>query len=114
MTNPLRNDEDEAKTNVDRVAETEIGTILPNYLTFNYLKAVIGKEIYNYWGKRVVEHTTSNGDVLALKVNTPDGLDRSQADMMHFAATHGVLAPKVRGVYDIMTKRPIARIMISE
>ncbi|KAF5666403.1 hypothetical protein FHETE_6287 [Fusarium heterosporum] len=84
------------------------------YLECSYLDAVVGKEIHNYWGNRVLEHTTSNGDVLALKVSSPDGIDRSQADMMHYAATHGVLAPKVRGVYDIITKRPIARVMISE
>lgn len=31
---------------------------------------------------------------------------------MHYAATHGVLAPKVRGVYDVQTK-PRARVMVS-
>ncbi|KAI3581001.1 kinase-like domain-containing protein [Fusarium oxysporum f. sp. albedinis] len=87
---------------------------LPKYLKCNYLDAVVGKEIHNYWGNRVLEHTTSNGQVLALKVSSPNGIDRSQADMMHHAATHGVLAPEVRGVYDVITKRPIARVMVSE
>ncbi|RKL47935.1 hypothetical protein BFJ70_g2301 [Fusarium oxysporum] len=67
---------------------------LPKYLKCNYLDAVVGKEIHNYWGNRVLEHTTSNGQVLALKVSSPNGIDRSQADMMHHAATHGVLAPE--------------------
>ncbi|KAK2672421.1 hypothetical protein RAB80_012500 [Fusarium oxysporum f. sp. vasinfectum] len=84
---------------------------LPKYLKCSYFDAVIGNEIHNYWGNRVLEHTNSNGEVLALKVSSPDGIDRSQANMMHYAATHGVLAPKVRGVYDIVTKRPIARVM---
>ncbi|KAF5570578.1 phosphotransferase [Fusarium phyllophilum] len=87
---------------------------LLEYLKCSYLDAVVGKEIHNYWGNRVLEHTNSHGEVLALKVSNPDGIDRSQADMMHYAATHGVLAPKVRGVYDIITRRPIARVMISE
>ncbi|KAF5969527.1 phosphotransferase [Fusarium coicis] len=87
---------------------------LPKYLKCSYLDAVVGKEIHNYWGNRVLEHTNSHGEVLALKVSNPDGIDRAQADMMHYAATHGVLAPQVRGVYDIITRRPIARVMISE
>ncbi|KAF5622408.1 hypothetical protein F25303_12052 [Fusarium sp. NRRL 25303] len=87
---------------------------LPKYLKCSYLDAVVGKEIHNYWGNRILEHTNSSGEVLALKVSSPDGIDRSQADMMHYAAIHGVLAPKVRGVYDIVTKRPIARVMVSE
>ncbi|KAH7243597.1 kinase-like domain-containing protein [Fusarium redolens] len=93
--------------------DEEQGT-LPKYLKCSYLDAVVGKEIHNYWGYRVLEHTNSHGEVLALKVSNPDGIDRSQADMMHYAATHGVLAPKVRGVYDIITKRPIARVMIGD
>ncbi|KLP14639.1 uncharacterized protein LW94_8072 [Fusarium fujikuroi] len=97
---------------------TEIGNgeqgVNPKYLKCHYLDAVVGKEIHNYWGNRVLEHTNSHGEVLALKVSNPDGIDRAQADMMHYAATHGVLAPKVRGVYDVITRRPIARVMISE
>ncbi|KAI7770183.1 hypothetical protein LZL87_002554 [Fusarium oxysporum] len=97
-------------------AEIEDGEqdTLPKYLKCSYVGAVIGKEIHNYWGNRVLEHTNSSGEVLALKVSSPDGIDRSQADMMHYTATHGVLAPKVRGVYDIVTKRPVARVMVSE
>ncbi|RKL46818.1 hypothetical protein BFJ72_g2558 [Fusarium proliferatum] len=87
---------------------------LPKYLSCSYLDAVVGKEIHNYWGNRILEHTNSSGEVLALKVSSPDGIDRSQADMMHFAAAHGVLAPRIRGVYDVITKRPIARVMVSE
>ncbi|KAI1020186.1 hypothetical protein LB503_006225 [Fusarium chuoi] len=87
---------------------------LPKYLKCSCLDAVVGKEIHNYWGNRVLEHTNSKGEVLALKVSSPNGIDRSQADMMQYAAIHGVLAPKVRGVYDIITKRPIARVMVSE
>jgi hypothetical protein len=34
--------------------------------------------------------------------------------MMHYAATHGVLAPKVRCVYDVVTKRSLARVLVSD
>ncbi|KHN94694.1 Phosphotransferase family protein [Metarhizium album ARSEF 1941] len=39
-------------------------------------------------GIRVLEHTTSNGGVLALKVKPHGALQRSEADMMQYAATH--------------------------
>ncbi|RBR14591.1 hypothetical protein FVER53590_06747 [Fusarium verticillioides] len=109
-----------SETEQEEPKETEAGKVheqqdaLPKYLKCSYLDAVVGKEVYNYWGNRVLEHTNSKGEVLALKVSSPDGIDRSQADMMHYAATHGVLAPKVRGVYNIVTKRPIARVMVSD
>ncbi|KEY71187.1 hypothetical protein S7711_02298 [Stachybotrys chartarum IBT 7711] len=98
----------------DTESESDLNEELPKYLKFRYPEALVGKEIHSYWGHRVLEHTTSKGEILALKVDSPDGLDRLQADMMHYAATHGVLAPKVRGVYDVVTKRPIARVMVSE
>lgn len=87
---------------------------LPKFPKFSYLDAVIGKEIHNFWGNRVLEHINSKGKLLALKVSSPDGLDCSQGDMMSYAAEHGVLAPKVFGTYDIVTKKPIARVMVSE
>ncbi|AEO71913.1 a1b06420-3d77-47e5-895c-ec42ad4299af [Thermothielavioides terrestris] len=80
----------------------------------SYLNAGEGKEIHNFFGNRVLEHTTSTGAVLAIKVKPPEGLDRSEGDMMHYAATHGVLAPKVQGVYDIITKKLLARAIVSE
>ncbi|KAM0478856.1 hypothetical protein ACHAPX_004833 [Trichoderma viride] len=92
----------------------ETNDILPKFPKISYLDAVIGREIHNYWGNRVLEHTNSEGEPLALKVSDPEGLDRSQGEMMSYAAEHGVLAPKVFGTYDIVTKRPIARVMVSE
>lgn len=74
-------------------------------------------ELYYFMGIRVLEHTTSNGDILALKVKPHTNLERSEADMMQYAATHGILAPKVRGCYDVVTmkpKRPLARVLVSE
>lgn len=79
-------------------------------------------EIYEYFGRRVIEHITNSGRNLAIKLMLPpDGNDyddnRSEAAMMHYAATHGVQAPKVLGVYDIVTTRPdkpIAVAMVSE
>lgn len=78
-----------------------------------YEDAVMGHELHNFWGGKVVEHTSAAGDILALKVKTRTGLKRSEADLMHYAATHGVLAPRVLGVYDVQTK-PRARVMVSE
>ncbi|GIZ43218.1 hypothetical protein CKM354_000645200 [Cercospora kikuchii] len=79
-------------------------------------------EIYEYFGRRVIEHITNSGRNLAIKLMLPpDGNDyddnRSEAAMMHYAATHGVQAPKVLGVYDIVTTcpdKPIAVAMVSE
>ena len=86
-----------------------------------YLDAVSGPEIYNYFGGRVLEHTTSDGTTLAIKVNNSTHL--SEADMMHYAATHNhIRAPRVRGLYDIIVPtsssgsktRRLARAMVSE
>ncbi|KAK1763750.1 hypothetical protein QBC33DRAFT_580912 [Phialemonium atrogriseum] len=79
-----------------------------------YPDAAHGKEIYNFFGNRVLEHTTLTGAILAIKVKPPTALDRSEADMMQYAATNHVLAPNVRGVYDIVTTKPIARVLVSE
>jgi hypothetical protein len=84
-----------------------------------YLDAVSGHEIYNYFGGRIIEHTTSQGDVLAIKVNSVT--DRSEGAMMHYAATHNnIRAPRVRGIYDIITAtsgtktKRLARAMVSD
>ena len=82
------------------------------------LNAVQGSnELHNFLGARVLEHTTSTGRVLAIKANT--GVTRSEADMMHYAATHGVLAPRVHAVYDIIVvasskRTPLMLAMVSE
>jgi aminoglycoside phosphotransferase len=94
--------------------DVEINDLPPKLPKFSYLDAIVGKEIHNFWGNRVLEQTSSKGQLLALKVSSPDGLDRSQGDMMNYAATHGVLTPKVFGTYDIFTTKPIARVMVSE
>jgi aminoglycoside phosphotransferase len=86
---------------------------LVKYKKMPYTDAVIGHELHNFFGGKVIEHVTAAGEVLALKVKTRSGLHRSEADLMHYAASHGVLAPKVRGVYDVQTK-PTARVMVSE
>lgn len=78
-----------------------------------YADAVIGHEIHNFWGGKVIEHTTPSGAVLALKVKTREGLRFPEADVMHYAATHGIFAPKVYGVYDIESS-PRARVMVSD
>lgn len=87
---------------------------LPSPCHITYPDAAHGKEIYNFFGNRVLEHTTPTGAILAIKVKPPTALDRSEADMMQYAATNHVLAPNVRGVYDIVTTKPIARVLVSE
>lgn len=73
---------------------------------------VCGDEIYTCFGRRVIEHKTPSGESIAIKVMAPDrqnpkGSNRTEADMMHYAATNGVLAPKVRALYDIYTDDPV-------
>lgn len=80
----------------------------------SYTDAVCGTEIYNFYGNRALEHTTATGTVLAIKVKPLSALDPSEADMMQYAATKGILAPNIRGVYDIVTTKPIARVHVSE
>jgi aminoglycoside phosphotransferase len=92
----------------------ELSSLRQTLREMGFPDAAEGKEIYNYFGNRVLEHTTSTGAVLAVKVKPPNAMDRSEADMMQYAATNSILAPKVRGVYDIITKKPIARVMVSE
>ncbi|KAG8157861.1 hypothetical protein KVR01_012133 [Diaporthe batatas] len=80
-------------------------------------------EVHQFYGHRVLKHDTASGDHLAIKfeellspAGDNDGL-QTEADMMHYAATHGVLAPKVRAVYNIHTTsstRPAASAMVSE
>ncbi len=72
--------------------------------------AVQGKELYNFFGRRVIERTNSKGDVLAVKATA---VDRSEGDMMHYAATHGVRAPRVHGAYDVVTTRLLTSAMVS-
>ncbi|KAM5353706.1 hypothetical protein ACJ41O_000356 [Fusarium nematophilum] len=86
----------------------------PSLRRMTYADATHGKEIYNFFGNRVLEHATSAGVLLAIKVKPPDAMDRTEGDMMGYAALNGILAPKVPGVYDITTSRPLARVMVSE
>ncbi|KAK0665417.1 kinase-like domain-containing protein [Cercophora samala] len=87
---------------------------LPSLKRMGYVDAVQGHEIYNFFGNRVISTTTPSGIPLAVKVKPPQSFDRSEAEMMQYAASNGVLAPNVRGVYDIITHRPLARVMVSE
>ncbi|KJZ78130.1 hypothetical protein HIM_02168 [Hirsutella minnesotensis 3608] len=84
-------------------------------LTFK--DAADGEDIYYFMGIRVIQHVTSTGHVLALKVKTATSLARSEADMMQYAATNGILAPQVRRCYDIVTlnpAKPIARVLAAD
>ena len=66
-----------------------------------YTDAVQGKELYNYFGNRVVESTTTGGNVVAVKHKPAGAFVRSEAEMMHYASQQGILAPRVLGVYDV-------------
>ncbi|POS72631.1 hypothetical protein DHEL01_v208972 [Diaporthe helianthi] len=78
-------------------------------------------QIHQFYGDRVLKHDTASGDKLAIKFellssHSDNGL-QTEADMMHYAATHGVLAPKVRAVYDIhktSSSKPSASAMVSD
>lgn len=64
---------------------------------------ICGDEIYHYFGRRVMKHKTPSGESIAIKLMAPDrqnpkGSNRTEADMMHYAATNGVLAPKVHAL----------------
>ncbi|KAL7917001.1 kinase-like domain-containing protein [Trichoderma austrokoningii] len=95
-------------------AEIKTNDLLSQFPEFSYQDAVLGKVIYDYYGKRVLEYKSSKGKLLALKIGKPKGLCRSQGEMMSYAAEHGVLAPKVFGTYNIVIERSIARVMVSE
>ena len=78
-------------------------------------------DIHQFYGGRVLKHDTARGDQLAIKFEPlsagSDGGLQTEADMMHYAATHGVLAPKVRAVYDIhkaLPTKPSASAMVSD
>lgn len=90
----------------------------PGYIRFTETKEVIStdlKEIYSFMGGReILEHTTKDGTKLALKVRPLWAYKRSDAEMMHYAATHGILAPRVRGIYDIMNTEPVHLVVVSE
>ncbi|CAG9995559.1 unnamed protein product [Clonostachys byssicola] len=81
---------------------------------FSYTDAAHGKELYSFYGNRVIEHVTASGTTVAIKVKTPDAMDSTEADMMHHAATNNILAPKVLTFYDIVVNKSIARAMVSE
>lgn len=100
------------------------------YEQLNQLKRLIRSadvashdESHRFYGGRVLKHDTAAGDKIAIKFkrlyggNCDDDGIQTEADMMHYAATHGVLAPKVRAVYDIHTVSsigPSASAMISD
>lgn len=88
-----------------------------------YPDAVAGHELHNYFGGRVLEHATADGTLLAIKVKSSTAPSAGEAAMMHYAATHNrIRAPRVRGLYDIITPasssgrktRRLARAMVSE
>lgn len=68
-----------------------------------YESAVIGRDLYNYFGNRVVESRTSGGRLVAVKVKPKQAFKRSEADMMDYASRQrcGILAPRVLGCYKV-------------
>ena len=76
--------------------------------------SIQGPGLRSYSIPYVVEHTTSNGDVLAIKrIGRRKHL--TEGDIMHYAATYGVLAPCVRGVYEILVgDECLIRVIVSD
>ncbi|KAH6623771.1 hypothetical protein F5144DRAFT_540264 [Chaetomium tenue] len=100
-------------TDPDPSTTTLLHTTTALLSRMRYPDAATGPELYNFFGGRVLEHTTSHGAILAIKINTVT--DRAEPAMMHYAATHGIRAPRVRGVYDVVAHtRRLARAMVSE
>jgi hypothetical protein len=83
---------------------------------------VCGDDVNPYLGRSVIQHKTPSGDIIAIKLMPPDrdnpkGSNRTEADMMHYAATNGILAPKVRALYDVYRDdpdRPMGCAMLSD
>ncbi|CAH0045045.1 unnamed protein product [Clonostachys solani] len=79
---------------------------------------VLGKLIYHRGPRTVVEHTRSDGQTVVVKFAKRDpraAIQRSEATMQQFAATHGILTPKVLRVYEIMGETgPIGRAIVME
>lgn len=100
-------------TNIDLLKGPE--KILPAF-EIEFETAILAETVlYSFIGvNSVYEHKTSNGTSLALKIRTADRYPRSNAEMMHYAATHGILAPKVRGIYDVQGKHGTLRVVVSE
>lgn len=77
---------------------------------------------HQFYGDSVLKHDTPTGDKLVIKFKrlhaySDEDSIQTEADMMHYAATHGVLAPEVRAVYNIHTTsstRPVASAMVSD
>ncbi|KAK4097465.1 hypothetical protein N658DRAFT_518588 [Parathielavia hyrcaniae] len=80
------------------------------------IRAVQGHVLYRFLGSGCVfEHTTSKGDVLAIKHISTAKRHLNEGDMMQYAATHSVLAPRVRGVYEVMVGGDcLSRVMVSD
>ncbi|KAI9833944.1 MAG: hypothetical protein M1819_003453 [Sarea resinae] len=68
----------------------------------SYRDAIIGRDIYEYFGNRVVESRASNGRIVAVKVNPRSRSVRAEAKMMDYVSRQpGLLAPHVLGCYNV-------------
>lgn len=75
---------------------------MPSKSKSRYIDAVQGRDLYNYFGNRVVESKTSGGKLVAVKVKPLGGFARSETDMMDYASRQpGILATHVLGCYDV-------------
>ncbi|RAH54974.1 kinase-like protein [Aspergillus piperis CBS 112811] len=66
-----------------------------------YRSIILGTDLCDYMGNRVVESRTTSGNLVAVKVNRKEDYRRSEAEMMQFAHEKGILTPRVRGCYDV-------------
>lgn len=58
----------------------------------DYSNMVEGKEIYNYFGGRVLEQTTTTGKVVAVKFRDPGTVDRSEAEMSKWLSSYNLIS----------------------
>lgn len=86
--------------------DADLTTLHDQLRGIKYFTAVEGKSLCEGIAPLVVESTTAAGRVLAVKVSERGNIDKSEADMMQYAATHGIRAPKVLGWYEIHSHRP--------
>lgn len=108
MGDAVPTEDDSAHAQQQRVSQDELAELAS---AIHDAEPLYGDEIYEYFGRRVVMHTTPSGETRAIKLMAPDrqnprGSNRTEAEMMQHAAANGVLAPRVHGLYDIYTDDP--------
>lgn len=76
---------------------------------------VIGEEIHRFYINRVVRSTTTNGQLVAIKVREKEAFFRSEADMITFIQSQETMArvrvPRARAIWDLAGSDYVAFVM---